>query len=731
MTTSAIQTLPGESSFGYDFNYAQWSANSTVSLHNVPWNSDYRDIVKFADQNALDNYLDNLSGPSVAISGLTYLKMNRPIRLDLPFNAVNKYNYLRAFNPAQPVPGGDSPRAFYYFITDVNYVGANCTEVMVQLDVWQSFGFGVSFGNCYIEQGHIGIANQNAMSDFGRDYLTVPEGLDVGGEYIIAEQWKRFIASARGSGQNGSGALYSIMITTIVSWDVSDFGTKENPNLITAKGSSMENLPNGAEIYVIQDLDSFRVVMDFFSDKPWITEGIVSIQAIPDISVYGLPTEKTLLIGGRAVMKAGVGTLHNHVELLAGHWRDGIVLGPNNRYAWLKKFLTYPYSVLELTSYQGAPIMIKPESWNDPNAAIVEVPHFAGSGSRIMFYPFRYNASSDTPNVIDHPEDGQDNYGIINDGGEFYDVATGIFNFPTFSIVNNQYINYMASNKNTIAYQHQSAEWSQQRALMSNDVAANQATSSMNTNAALTNNSVDAMRQSTILQNESGAARAIQGMTTGAVMTAGNMAMGGPVGSAVGASSAIVNSAVSQAIDMNQRNQQFGITAGASIRGTNLQNENAQFQRDTNKNLADAVAHGDYANQIAGINARVQDAKMIQPTTAGQIGGESFTLATYKWGYDLKLKMLQGGAMNIIGEYWLRYGYKINRFAHMPADLQVMTNFTYWKLKETYITSFSGPEKFKQAIRGIFEKGVTVWRDPANIGTLDIGTNYPVPGVTL
>jgi hypothetical protein len=41
------------------------------------------------------------------------------------------------------------------------------------------------------------------------------------------------------------------------------------------------------------------------------------------------------------------------------------------------------------------------------------------------------------------------------------------------------------------------------------------------------------------------------------------------------------------------------------------------------------------------------------------------------------------------------------------------------------------PESFKQTLRGIFEKGVTVWNNPADMGNIDIGTNTPRTGVTL
>jgi hypothetical protein len=87
--------------------------------------------------------------------------------------------------------------------------------------------------------------------------------------------------------------------------------------------------------------------------------------------------------------------------------------------------------------------------------------------------------------------------------------------------------------------------------------------------------------------------------------------------------------------------------------------------------------------------------------------------------------------MAAIGEYWLRYGYAINRFGKMPNDYSVMSRFTYWKLRETYITSSSCPEMFKQTIRGIFESGVTVWRNAKDIGNVDIVDNVPLNGITL
>ena len=723
-----IQELPaGAPGFGHDFNYAVWTPNTSVTLVNVPWNSDYRDVVRFADRSALDNYLDHNAGPVTNIGGMSYAPMNQPVMLPIPFGAASRYNYLRAHNPAQPISGGDTPASYYYFISEVRYVAPDTTELVLQLDVWQTFGYGATFGNCYIERGHVGIANENQFADNGREYLTMPEGLDMGGEYQIIDQWSRSIATARNRVPGDAGA-YAIMVTSTVALD-KDPGTggeSPKPKLNTATGSQLENLPNGAETYLFQSLAAFKAFITAFSDKPWVTQGIIGITAVPPASEYGMGSTGSV-VGGVTVLRVDSGSLTSKKTEMNTSWRQKIVLGPGGRYQGLKKFLTYPYTVLEMTSYTGTPLVLKPESWSDAHATVVEVPHLAQPGPRIMFYPYRYNAAQPGPDPVTDP------YGVVNDGGEFLDMATGITNFPTFSTLNSGYQMFMASNANSIAFQHSSADWSQQRALGGNELSAEQATGAIGTSQNINNQQVNAASASTTLANETAGWSALQSAGN-SVVRAGMGAAGGPAGLAMGVANGALgaaNAGASYAIQLNQNNQALGISNTLS-RGTNAaQNDQAGFVRDSNKAYGDWAAKGDYQNAIAGVNAKVQDARMIQPTTSGQLGGDAFNLATYKWGYDIKVKMLQPAAMSSIGEYWLRYGYSVNRFGQMPENFMVMENFTYWKLKETYIRSSECPESFKQALRGIFEKGVTVWSNPSDIGNIDIADNAPLAGIQL
>ena len=57
-----------------------------------------------------------------------------------------------------------------------------------------------------------------------------------------------------------------------------------------------------------------------------------------------------------------------------------------------------------------------------------------------------------------------------------------------------------------------------------------------------------------------------------------------------------------------------------------------------------------------------------------------------------------------------------------------MSNFTYWKMQQVQVNG-TLPELFKETIRGIFEKGVTVWTNPNNINNIDLADNDIVEGV--
>ena len=702
----------GVTDAGLDFNYDIWTANTRVQLCNVPWNADYRDIVRFADRAALNTYLDDRTSADSVIERAHYLRQGEPIRLNVPFSRATMSNYIRVYNPATAFTYttdktyvNNVPDEFYYFIVGARHISSNTTELYVQLDVWQTYFDRLSPGRGYCERGHVGIANTASFTDYGRTHLTVPEGLDIGNDYVVQKTFSHQLANARDEGSSGHGLFVIVWSTTDL---LAEAGTVDNPQLATAKGTDYYNLPNGASAYYFTSVDRFTSWMSTMSDKPWVTQGIMSVMLVPGWSA---------VVGGPREMSAGdTPSQAKRVMLGTVNWRDTI-LPPMFRH--LKKFLTYPYTVLELTTHTGTPVILKPEMWQESGMTLVENPYYALPGPRWVVYPHRYGAGDGSQEVVD--SDGH----ILRDGGEQLDVATGIFNFPTFSVVNNGYMAFLASNAHGIAFQHQTADWSQQKALRGNSVAYGQATNAMNTANTQTSIAMNQATQTTALTNQAN----MQRLGSSALQQiGGGAATGGIAGGVMGAAGA-VGSGIDYAIGANQNNQQLAINNSAMAAQNRASVANMGYNRDTNKAYADYAAQGDYANQIAGINAKVQDAKLTQPSTSGQIGGDAFNLAMHYWGYDVKVKTLHPGAMKIIGDFWSRYGYAVNRFLTPPNDFHAMAKFTYWKFQEFYVQSSFMPENFKQSIRGIFEKGVTVWRNPNDIATVDIYNNDPIERV--
>ena len=712
--------------FGEDYNYSQWNSDTRITLCNVPWNNDYRDIVKFENKAALNAFIDNADNAPTTIESASYAPVSRPIRIDIPFNVAYRFNYLRTSNPKLP-DDRDVQRDYYYFILDVNYIAPNTTEIIVQLDIWTTFCFDVDFGNVYIDRGHIGIAHQHSFDNYGRDYLTIPEGLDIGGEYQIITHKSEKVIDTDATRDDE----FEILVASIVDLSADPGGIDANgvdhpPILKTAPGGLFQGLPSGASYYLFRTVNNFRGFMTQWSNKPWVTQGIISVTVIPKITRY-IPDFNYVNVSPRPdqhpfydVPSQLIPTVQHS---MFNDWRNSneILNAIPERYRQLRKFLTYPYTVIEMTTWTGTPIIIKPESWANDDADIVEQVSLIPPNQRVGFYPQRYNAKKNSP-IGSHA-----NGGPGDDGGEFVDMLTQIANFPTMAIVNDQAIAYMASNRNSLAYQHSAADWAQARALTGNQLAYDQSSQGIETASAMQSNEVaNALAQASNTTAAMGAHAAL-GAAQGTIMGAAAL---NPVAAANGLLGGTLNG-IGTAIDVASVNQSTANQIGLSGNQLAAQNSQSRYMRDTNKAYSDYAAKGDYAQANAAINAKVQDVRLTQPSTSGQVGGESMNLVNDQMEVNLRWKMIDPSAMAVVGEYWLRYGYPVRRFAKMPSSLQVMSKFTYWGLTETYIRSASMPEAFKQVIRGIFEKGVTVWKNPNDIGNIDAADNVPLEGVTL
>lgn len=693
-----------------------WPVGTEVTLMQVPWDANYRDIVIWDDVQQRNAYLDAqaLSGTGWRSKRFSYCRPNEPISVPVPYSAAYKYNYVVVQNPMQPVEDEEQPLKLCYFILSTDYVAPGTTQLTLQLDVIQTYQFGVCLGNMFVERGHMGVSNavfkngvQNLQGQYLRKYLNVPEGLDVGDSYVMANhEWYPLTdASTFDIGK----------IIIISSADLAaDPGTVDNPNLNVADGQNADGIPSGCNVYSMT-LSTFKAVLNAMKEKSWVAQCIQSVSTFParllsagtDVQLFGNSGITMQFLGETDTLELPLktyATTGNIYQQLSNGVPDG--------YHDLYKAYTYPYSVIELTAYNGNSVFVKPELVYGNTLALTVIGCAVAPFARIGVFPTNYGQAFEGGQPVNynqytwHGFDGSDHTGVIP-SGDFLDSCLWLADFPQFSIVNSNYIAYLASTAHTRAYQYESAGWQNAKSNAASDLAYTQA---MNQTALNEANRYD--------QGPIGAPQIANyaGQAMGAIESGLNRLTGQP---AVSSNEVTLAGAANYLAQRQTGNLAFNATQDLSrqVAGQNL-------------DYAKYAARGDYANQIAAINATVQDAALQAPSTVGQMGGQGFMWKNGLVGFAVNYKTAGGAAMRTVCDFWARYGYKIQRFynfgnAKMPA-LKIMSHFSYWKVSETYITCAKANEAEKDAIRGVLEKGVTVWGKPSEIGNIAPVVNTPL-----
>lgn len=693
-----------------------WPVGTEVTLMQVPWDANYRDIVIWDDVQQRNTYLDAqaISGTGWRSKRFSYCRPNEPISVPVPYSAAYKYNYAVVQNPMQPVDGEEQPLKLCYFILSADYVAPGTTQLTLQLDVIQTYQFGVCLGNMFVERGHMGVSNavfkngvQNLQGQYLRKYLNVPEGLDIGDSYVMANhEWYPLTdASTFDIGK----------IIIISSADLAaDPGTTDNPNLNVADGQNADGIPSGCNVYSM-DLSTFKAVLNAMKEKSWVAQCIQSVSTFParllsagtDAQLFGNSGITMQFLGETDTLELPLktyATTGNVYQQLSNGVPDG--------YHDLYKAYTYPYSVIELTAYNGNSVFVKPELVYGNTLALTVIGCAVAPFARIGVFPTNYGQAFEGGQPVNynqytwHGFDGSDHTGVIP-SGDFLDSCLWLADFPQFSIVNSNYITYLASTAHTRAYQYESAGWQNAKSNAASDLAYTQA---MNQTALNEANRYD--------QGPIGAPQIANyaGQAMGAIESGLNRLTGQP---AVSSNEVTLAGAANYLAQRQTGNLAFNAAQDLSrqVAGQNL-------------DYAKYAARGDYANQIAAINATVQDAALQAPSTVGQMGGQGFMWKNGLVGFAVNYKTAGGAAMRTVCDFWARYGYKIQRFynfgnAKMSA-LKVMNHFSYWKASETYITCAKANEAEKDAIRGVLEKGVTVWGKPSEIGNIAPVVNAPL-----
>lgn len=162
--------------------------------------------------------------------------------------------------------------------------------------------------------------------------------------------------------------------------------------------------------------------------------------------------------------------------------------------------------------------------------------------------------------------------------------------------------------------------------------------------------------------------------------------------------------------------------ANTSITNTNaaMMDNNADWTRDANieankSNLEQAQreAAAQYANNRLG-----------KPILETAYSGDVYPDVFERRGVRMNIRTQSKAAIAQVGDAFLRYGYALHRNWDMSNGWHYGKHFTFWKAEDLWINEGSGLAGNAVNIIGeILLKGVTVWRNPNEIGKVSIYDN--------
>lgn len=706
-----------------------WPVGSTVQLCNVPWDSEYANVVAFADEAARNAYFDGLASESVELGKLTYCYPNAPVHINKPYSSVYTYNYLVVTNPKLPTDEAD-PVRFFYFIKNVVFTAPNTTSLELSLDVWTTYQFNVKLGRGFLERGHAAwhaFANSGKSLQAGKQrYLCAPEGLDVGSSYYSNNLEVNTMGGGLTDDTTESATPWTIIITSAVSLTTdgsgksaleAKFGTEKAPKLKMAKGMVVDGIPSGCAVYGLE-ADNFKEFVSNLSDYPWISTNILSITAMPEGAVIHGSSVTIAGVSGYRIKSQGTAADTPTLNRPSGGLDSFMSANVSDSWKRHPKSRVYPYTYLVADNLCGTPVTYKPELFQTDTVTWSRMYSVCPPFQRIMLFPLYYAAGTPISKTYSKYRIGEaDSREFTVYNGYTLNNALTWDDFPQFSILNDEYANYLASNARTIKYSRDSAGWALERSKAQAQLSYD---NSMRSIGAATESQAEQRAFELRRARDTNANAYYNSLAKTAEKASDAFGLGNTLGKYLQlAQNSIAYTTGEAQSDLGQA--QFDINKAA-------QTENA----GANYKTALWAAKGDYQNAIAGINATCQDAQVLPPTQSGTASGGMYAvlgqLGMTNWYFQSYTVAAE--YQELIADYWNRFGYAVNEYCAVGSNLSLMTNFTYWKFQDLVVSGSRLDETNRMVVKGIFEKGVTVYDSPAKIagGINVIDGNEPKTG---
>ena len=266
--------------------------NSTLRLlHNVPLDITYENTIYFASASAQSAYFAGLA--KYTQTQYTYLRKENVIRVNLLADNLYDVNYIMFQNTSF------GSKWFYAFVTNVEYINNETSEISFVIDVMQTWAFDYTLNPCWIERQH------TITDDIGQNL--VPENLELG-DYVC----RNF---------DGSGHLTPLVAVAACTFD---------KNMDDVAGGEYGGIYSGLTYNVFDNETDFN---------QFITDATEANKESGIVSVFMMP-EDFVREAGQSVAGYDITKQKNLTDI------DGYE--PKNN-----KLFTYPYNFMYVTNLDG------------------------------------------------------------------------------------------------------------------------------------------------------------------------------------------------------------------------------------------------------------------------------------------------------------------------------------------------------------------------------------------
>ena len=759
-----VNTYKYDNDFDYGrFDYTQMS----LQICTVPWDmgeahignrtiSGIGNVVYFETKEKRDAWFNAIPDDECYRFTTKFKELHRDQYIDVPvpFDMCAKHNYLvvryeKFANADSPVmyEGDDGLRDWFWFIREVEFLAPNTTRLHILDDAFQTWIYDINVSGMVLERGHAPMFAMRAD-----EYLNNPLENN---EYLLtddvnfgeASQVKHIDALTLNAGN-----MYACIATTA---DPQGNWSNNVPAL-----ASYTN--NGApSVYVFamaaEDLNSF--LSNITSTYPQFKQ---TVQGVFFASADLLTLASSFTFAN--VTCYGVNSTRKKLNLTT---LTKSLFGYDARYSDIAKLYTSPYAHIEVTDENGNVDIVKIEDSTgklDVSAMIsIAYPfvnieaHLIGAGGSASATVTYKNVDSRTFDI----------------GGQWYDTLR-TWQVPTFAVVLDPATEYDYSTRFDRAQAVTDYTTAQSNANANADLITSNATLTTAANSAITNISnasasrsltntqdynfgvfdtdnavISATATSTIQASEEQAAVATAaGAATGAagvLSSLANFDIGGAISSGVSAIVGGATTIANTAIDINLTSAKAQIAQDSNSDHAELSTEKSSNdisnQQTTATNIMTAqntLTSGQAANSSAtqkanasrnasaaqsAIDNGIAQAALREPFVYGSFAnGDSAT--TKPMALFAHVVTQSKAAISSAGDEFLRYGYAFDKQWEFDGNWNVGKYFTYWKLRDFWVSNLNVPDMYMDRLRFFMFGGVTIWRNPEDIGKRTVYDNF-------